>query len=308
MACAMGEVGTGLPERDTGQGIEIAAARAFRKTRRADRNHALQGQREEALLLVRHLADGECAGDVGGAVYILRARIDQEHLGRPDLSVAFRRHAVMHDRSILAGPRNGVERDILEWVLHALADRGAHGLELLRRRDLRQAAMRLLVEPVEELDHGHAILQMGGSRAIELDHVLHGASELCRIIALDHLATAVANHAGECVWREIGIDEDAGTIAGHPFQPLGQDGRIDLLAKVAQIALDLKIGLCAVEEEFGRAVCLDDRARQRMRRMRYVAAPQIEDPGDRRGIGNQNSRQIFLGEIGADLLQLIGSR
>ena len=70
---------------------------------------------------------------------------------------------------------------------------------------------------------------MGSSRAIELDHVLHGATELCRIIALDHLATAVANHAGECVWREIGIDEDAGTIAGHPFQPLGQDGRIDLL-------------------------------------------------------------------------------
>ena len=168
--------------------------------------------------------------------------------------------------------------------------------------------MRLLVEPVEELHHGNTILQMGGSGAIELDHVLHGASKLCRIIALDHLATAVANHAGECVWREIGIDEDAGTIAGHPFQPLGQDGRIDLLAKVAQIALDLKIGLCAVEEEFGRAVCLDDRARQRMRRMRYVAAPQIEDPGDRRGIGNQNSRQIFLGEIGADLLQLIGSR
>ena len=36
---------------------------------------------------------------------------------------------------------------------------------------------------------------------------------------LDHLAPAIADHAGECVWREIGIDEDAGTITGHALQP-----------------------------------------------------------------------------------------
>ena len=80
MAGAVGVVGAGLPERDARQRIEIAAARALRETRRADGDHALQNQREEPLLLLRHRADRNRAGDIGRAVDILRAGIDQEQL------------------------------------------------------------------------------------------------------------------------------------------------------------------------------------------------------------------------------------
>ena len=49
------------------------------------------------------------ARDVGGAVGILRAGIDQEHFVRMDGAVCGARHPVMHDGAVAARARNGVE-------------------------------------------------------------------------------------------------------------------------------------------------------------------------------------------------------
>src|SRR3546814_19364395 len=98
-----------LPQVDASQRIEVAAARPLRKARRADRDHALEDQREEALAVIRHVTDRHRAGDVGGAIDVLRARIDQEQLALPEPAAGLRGHPIMHDRRMLAGPADSLE-------------------------------------------------------------------------------------------------------------------------------------------------------------------------------------------------------
>ena len=54
--------------------------------------------------------------------------------------VALGRDAVMHDRRMFAGAGNGVEGNILQRVLHALADAGAAGFQFLDGGNLRDRA------------------------------------------------------------------------------------------------------------------------------------------------------------------------
>ena len=103
MAGAVGIVGAGLPERDAGQRIEIAAARADGKARRADADHAFQNQREKLPLLLRHGADGNGTGDVGCAVDILSARVEQVEFASLQQPVALCRHPVVDNGAMLAG-------------------------------------------------------------------------------------------------------------------------------------------------------------------------------------------------------------
>lgn len=149
MARAVSEIGAGPPQRDARQRIEVAAARALRKTCRADLYHPLQHQREEAPMLLRYRADADSAGDVGRAVDILRAGIDQKEFAGLDHPVGLGRHAVMHDRCMFAGSRNRVEGNVLQRVLHALADAGTRRFEMIGGGDLAHRAGLCLRQPIE---------------------------------------------------------------------------------------------------------------------------------------------------------------
>ena len=59
MAGAMPEVDACAPKRDTRQRIEIEPRVHPSESRRADLDHALQYQREEALLLLGHRTDAD---------------------------------------------------------------------------------------------------------------------------------------------------------------------------------------------------------------------------------------------------------
>ena len=286
MAGAMGKIGTGLPERDAGERIEIAAACALGEAGEADADHALQHQREEALLLLRHGAYGDRAGDIGRAVDILRAGIDEEHRAGLDGGVCVGGHAIMHDGGVGTSTGDAVEGHVLQRVLLAFADAAAHLFQLLRDGDFRLRAWRGAVEPGEELHHGGAILQMGAGGALQLDAVLAGAGQAGRIDGLHQRAALAAHDLAERERCLVGINQDALAFGGEGGDSVVEIRRRQEVGELGEIGLGLDAGLALVEEEQGAAVCRDDGAGERMRRMRYVAAADVEDPGDGGGIGD----------------------
>src|SRR5262245_55429256 len=96
---------------------------------------ALEHAGEAIAHLVRWRTDGDGAGDVRGAIEILRAGIDQVELARLDPAIGGLGDAVVDDGAVGAGAGDAVEAEILEQLVLA-----AEGGEAIRGLDLREAA------------------------------------------------------------------------------------------------------------------------------------------------------------------------
>ena len=124
---------------------------------------ALEHEREALAHLRRRLADGDRARDVGGAVEILRAAVDEEQLARAQLAVGRGVDAVVHDGAIGPAAGDRVEADLAELIRRAAeAFEPPHGLDLV---DL---AGGLRVEPGEEADDRGAVPRLRRARALDL--------------------------------------------------------------------------------------------------------------------------------------------
>ena len=125
MAGSVAVIGACFPQRDARQRIEIDN-RAFP----SESFPSLMAMTpfstsvKKRLLFLRHIADGNGARDIGGAVHILAHRSPPGTSSPSSIAaVAIGGHAVMDDRGVRAGARNRIEGNVLERVLHALADR-----------------------------------------------------------------------------------------------------------------------------------------------------------------------------------------
>jgi hypothetical protein len=67
-------------KRGAGESVDVQPRVPGGKAQHRNADHALQHEREALAHLVGRRADGDGAGDVGGAVLILRAGIDQKEL------------------------------------------------------------------------------------------------------------------------------------------------------------------------------------------------------------------------------------
>src|SRR5262245_52120617 len=114
---------------------------------------ALEHAGEALAHLRRRLADRDSAGDVGGAVLILRAGIDQDQLARLDRPIGLAGDAIVHDGAVRPGARDGWEGHILERA--ALAPESLQGLDRIDLGEL--AARRFAFEPGEEARHRSAV-------------------------------------------------------------------------------------------------------------------------------------------------------
>ena len=155
------------------QRVELRAAGADRKARPGERDMALEHAGEAVAHLAGRRADRHRAGDVGGAVAILRARIDQiERVGR-DRQRGRRRDAVVDDRAVRAGAGNRVEGDVDQFRAVSQRGLGAECLQPLDRGDLVDGPGRPdLVEPGQEAHHRGAVADMGAARAGEFGCIL----------------------------------------------------------------------------------------------------------------------------------------
>src|SRR5438067_851081 len=103
MAGPMVEVDASGPEELARERVELRTRRAIRKDSARDRDMALEHAGETLAHFGRRRAYRDRAGDVGGAVLVLRTGVDQEQLARQNPSVGRARDAVMHDRAVRAG-------------------------------------------------------------------------------------------------------------------------------------------------------------------------------------------------------------
>ena len=109
MAGAVLEIDTGLPKELPRQRVELCAGGAVGKHRAGNRDMAAQHPGEAVAHFFRRLADRDGAGDVGRAVLILRAGIDQQQIARRDPAVGLAGDAVVHDGAVRPGAGDGRE-------------------------------------------------------------------------------------------------------------------------------------------------------------------------------------------------------
>ena len=101
--------------------------------------------------------DEHRAGDVGGAVQILRAGIDEIDFARGDLALGSFARMVMNHRAIGPGPGNGGEAQAPEMLVLP-----AEGFEFRRRRNLVEISLRRFPgDPGEEPRQRSTIADMG---------------------------------------------------------------------------------------------------------------------------------------------------
>ena len=127
--------------------VDLRARGALGEDRAGDGDVALEDPREALAHLGGRLADGDRAGDVGRAVLILRAGIDQIDLAGPRVAIGRAGDPVMRRwRRSGPAPLDGRERDVTK--LARLRPKVLQGLD---RIDLRETSRRrLAVEPGQE--------------------------------------------------------------------------------------------------------------------------------------------------------------
>src|SRR5438477_781642 len=146
VAGAVGIIEPRFPQRTAGEAVELRPARAFRKYRGRDGDMALEDAGEAVAHLVGRLADRHGAGNVGGAIDILAAGVDQIERALLELAVGLLARAVVDDGAVRASAGNAVERKVAELRVFA-----AQCFEMVGRLQLIDAALgRFLVDPVEE--------------------------------------------------------------------------------------------------------------------------------------------------------------
>ena len=293
----------GFPQAHPGEGIDLRARRPLGKDRAGDGDVALQHAGEAIAHRVRGRADGDGAGDVGGAVSVLRAGIDQEEFAGLRRAVGGAGDAVMDDGTVRARAGNGREGDIAQQA--ALL---AEILQRLDGGDLAHPLGRSPVEPGEEARHGKAVAVMGGAGAGDLGRVLD------RLHRGDRIGADIRDAAGgldailEGRRRRRRIDPHAGG-AGAQAGEIRVEGAAR--AKVgqrfeggAQVGVDLRRG----EIERGPPLTGHQRVAEREGRVCDVGPTQVEGPGEVVGIGDHQGVDPAFRQRGADAIELLAAR
>ena len=116
MACTMGVIQAGLPQGSAGHAVQLCASGAFGEDSAGQSDMAFQHTREAVL----HLGGGsprsdpDRAGNIGCAIQILPAAIDQIDAIGFNAAVGAFIDLIMAMRAIGAGGGDGVERQIME--------------------------------------------------------------------------------------------------------------------------------------------------------------------------------------------------
>ncbi|GCC46735.1 hypothetical protein chiPu_0030840, partial [Chiloscyllium punctatum] len=208
---------------------------------------AAQHAGEAIAHLCGRAADRDGAGDVGGAVLILRAGIDQQEIAGHDAAVGLARHAIMHDGAVRPGAGDGRERDVLQRA--GLAAERLQGLDGV---DLGEVACgRLAVDPGKEARQRHGVALVRGAGAFDLGEVLDRLEQADRIVAAHRLAAGARDQAAQGVRRGRAVERDRGAALGKLAELRGQRRRfLDIGGLLEMVAR--RVGQLAVIDEHQR--------------------------------------------------------
>ena len=232
-----------------GQSIELARPWCRREARGGDGDVALEHPGETVALLGAGLAlaaaeDG--AGDVGGAVQILRAGIDEIDFAGLDLPLGSFVRVVVDDGAVRPRPGNGGKAQPLEKLILA-----AEGFEFRRGGNLIEIALRRFPgDPGQKAGQRRAVAHMGGNGAAKLDRVLAGLGQRARVAAGNNRARASRNRVKERMRRFADRSAPLSFPADRGSPQVAAARRSHLSPRCARTASDLAF----VDEKLGAAV------------------------------------------------------
>src|SRR5262249_42560511 len=114
VAGAVVEVEALRPQELPRKRVELRTGRALGGDRARNRDMTFEHAGEAVAHFGGRLADRDGAGNVGGAVLVLAAGVDQEQLTRRNGAIAPAGDAVMHDRTVGARAGDGRKGNVLE--------------------------------------------------------------------------------------------------------------------------------------------------------------------------------------------------
>lgn len=176
----------------------------------------------------------------------------------------------------------------------------------------------MLLQPAQELGHRRTVTAMGGARAIDLGLVLGGTRDAGRVGRGNHRAAIVLDQHAQPVGRQHRVERDLGAALGKRGDRCFELAGLVRIGELGEIGRDLAREFALVHEQLVRSVSGKNGETERQRRMRHVAAADVEGPGDGGGVGQhrmagavladrrRQPRQLVLGELAgkADRVQL----
>ena len=213
-------VQAGAPKRKASEGVQLRAACALGKTCLGEGDVSAQDESIVAALLGRRRADGDGAGDIGGAVQVMPAGIHEKQFAVGEAAVGLLARPIMHDGAVRSGAGDGVETDVLE-MSRVLPERfqAADGGEFVRQ----VVGLYGVVEPSEKAAEGGAVSQMRGAGAGLLGRVFARFGELAWVGRVDGLGAGGFQGEAHGVCGGVFVQQDA--PAGEGLQRFGEGMR-----------------------------------------------------------------------------------
>ena len=293
-----------LPERHARQDVEVDAGAALLEAGGRHVQMAAQHGGVVALLLFGELADRKGAGDVGAALEIVSAGIDQQEAIESHGDVGLLGGLVVDDGAVLAGGDDRRKALIDEiGALFAVGKELRAHIELGDLAAANGAVLLPLAQPADQPRDSHAVLNVRLALVFHLDGVLGGLGQRARVGLVDELY-ALGHGADQ---RDVGLGaaQEQALARGQRPQIL-----IDLQVGPQRDAVGLQLCAQLVGDGLGRGV--EDRvirAQERIgiehRAVSHVASAEVIEPGHVVKRGDKVPVGAELGHLRAQERELI---
>ena len=137
---------------------------------------------------------------------------------------------------------------------------------------------------------------MRGAAAFDLGLVLGGAREAGRVGSRHDAAAIVLDQGLQALGGQRRVERDLGAGLGKSGDVVLEGRRRAQVRKLRQIGFGDHRQLALVHEQPMRPLGREDREAERQRRVRHVAAANVEGPGDRRRVGQHGMRGAVRGD------------
>ena len=249
------------------------------------------------------LADRHRARDIGGAVLVLAAGIDQEQFAGRDRAIGPRRDAIMHDGAVGPGARDGRKGNVLEQ-----AGLAAEAFQRLDRIDLGELAAGASRSNQARKRTTAAPSRTCAARAPAISTSFFTAFiSAIGIGPVRNRAAAPTDETGERVGGGRLI-EAHGAFAAPSATSAWSNSAGARTSAISSSVADVVRRACGRRCRATAGPARNDRERERQRRVGHVRAADIEGPGDRMRIGDHERVGLELLDLGADARELVLGR
>ena len=210
------------PHRCTGQRVDLLPGRALWKPRHRHRDMTAKNGGKGGDHRRCRRADEHGAGDIGGAVMIVRARIDQQQAVLDKDAVLAGDGAVMDNGAIRPRPADGLKAGG-QKARACLSQRQ----QMTGNFGLLQAMRRTAVKPGKEAHHCGTILDMRAAGAVKLGFILVRLHRRDRAWCGDRIDLGCGKRCMKLVRQAVGIKH-------HPCSVGIAGTRVDQIGKLCQ--------------------------------------------------------------------------